>query len=217
MASVLLSAALGLVLALLLNRNFVGQGVTRTLLITPFLIMPAAASLIWKTTIFDANFGMLNFVLSPFGLVKVDWVSSHAMLSMIVLLTWQWTPFMMLILLAGLQSMPLDVIEAARVDGARDVNIFRYLTLPHLRKFLELSIVLGSIYIFQVFDPIYIVTSGGPGTATTTLPYYLYQRAFRDFEIGQAAALGVVVVACSIVVATFALRLVTSLTEERDQ
>jgi sorbitol/mannitol transport system permease protein len=114
----------------------------------------------------------------------------------------------MLILLAGLQSQPRDVLEAARVDGASVWASFRELTLPHLRTYLELGILLGAIYIVNTFDAIYMLTQGGPGTSTTNLPFYIYQRAFQGFDVGQAAALGVVTVVGTIIVATIALRVV---------
>jgi sorbitol/mannitol transport system permease protein len=124
---------------------------------------------------------------------------------------WQWTPFMMLIVLAGLQSQPRDVLEAGRVDGAGTVALFREITFPHLRRYIELGVLLGAIYVVNTFDAIYMMTQGGPGTSSTNLPFYLYQRAFLGFDIGQAAALGVVVVVATIIVATFALRVVFSL------
>jgi sorbitol/mannitol transport system permease protein len=103
------------------------------------------------------------------------------------------------------------VLEAARVDGATALQSFRYLTLPHLRQFIELGVVLGSIYIVQTFDSIFMITQGGPGTATTNLPFEIYQTAFRAFDVGQAAALGVIVVVLTIIVATYALRVISRL------
>ncbi|MFC5063017.1 carbohydrate ABC transporter permease [Actinomycetospora atypica] len=206
--SVLVAVVLGMVLALLLNRHFVGRGVVRTLLVTPFLITPVAAALLWKTTLLDPTYGLVNFLLSPFGVGDVAWTSSYPLVSVMVALIWQWTPFMMLLLLAGLQSMPSDQIEAARMDGAGAWAIFRELTLPHLRRFIELGTVLGAIYLVNTFDAVYMITQGGPGTASANLPYYIYQRAFLGFDIGQSAAMGVVVVVMTIIVATFALRLV---------
>src|SRR5689334_14700003 len=176
---VLLSLLLGLGIALLLDRRVFGRGVLRTLIISPFLVMPAAAALVWKFTILDPVFGMLNYVLKPFGLHHVDWINTHSQATIITVLTWQWTPFMVLIVLAGLQSQSQDILEAARVDGAGAFRIFRSLTLPHLRPYLELGILLGSIYIVQAFDAIFMITSGGPGQKTTNLPYYIYEVAFR--------------------------------------
>ncbi|SDE12847.1 carbohydrate ABC transporter permease [Glycomyces harbinensis] len=213
-AVVLASIVLAIALAVLLDQKFLGRNVVRTLLITPFLVMPAAAALIWKHAVFNPLFGTLNWALSPFGVEKVDWVSEHPMFSLVLMLVWQWTPFMMLIVLAGLQSQDTEILEAARVDGAGPFTIFARITFPQLRRFIELAILLGSIFIVQTFDPIYLVTQGGPGQATTNLPYFIYQRTFRAFEVGEAAAAGVVVVIATIAIATFALRLFASMFRE---
>ncbi|HZD02750.1 MAG TPA: sugar ABC transporter permease [Actinomycetes bacterium] len=210
-SAVIISVVLGLVLATLLDRKFLGRGVVRTLLITPFLIMPTAGALLWKTTMLHPVFGIVNFVLKPFGVGSLDWASRFPMATIVIVAVWQWTPFMMIILLSGLQSQPTDIVEAARVDGAGGLAIFRYLTLPHLRPYLELGVLLGSIFILQTFDSIFMITQGGPGQATTNLPYFLYLQAFRRFEIGQAAALAIVVVIGTIVVATVALRVLSNL------
>ena len=206
--AVVIAMVLGLLFALLLDRQFFGRGFVRTLLITPFLITPVAAALLWKTVLFDPTYGLINFVLSPFGAGATEWVSSYPLTSVIIALVWQWTPFMMLLTLAGLQSQPADVLEAARVDGATGFAIFREVTLPHLRRFIELGVVLGAIYLVNTFDTIYMMTQGGPGTASANLPFYIYQRAFLGFDIGQSAAMGVVVVVATIIVSTFALRLI---------
>ena len=208
---VLLSIVLGTVIALLLDRHVFGRGFLRTLIVSPFLVMPAAAALVWKFTILDPVFGVLNYFLRPFGVGNVDWINVHPQATIITVLTWQWTPFMVLIVLSGLQSQGQDILEAARVDGADGWRIFRSLTLPHLRPYLELGILLGSIYLVQAFDAIFMITSGGPGQKTTNLPYYLYEAAFRGFDIGRASAMGVVVVIATIGIATFALRLISSL------
>jgi sorbitol/mannitol transport system permease protein len=210
-SAVLFSVAVGLVLAILLDQRFRGRAVVRTLLISPFLIMPVAGALLWKTTMLNPVFGIVNFVLKPFGVGTVDWASRFPMPTIIIVAVWQWTPFMMIILLSGLQSQSTDILEAARVDGAGNWQIFRRLTLPHLRTFLELCVLLGSIFIVQTFDSIFIITQGGPGQATTTLPYFLYLQAFRRFEIGQAAALAIVTTVGTIVIATIALRVLSNL------
>ncbi|MGV9798113.1 carbohydrate ABC transporter permease [Mycobacterium sp. NPDC003449] len=207
-ATVLISVVLGLILALLLDRVFLGRGVVRTLLITPFLVTPVAGALMWKTAMLDPVFGIVNWVLTPFGLEHIDWVSRFPLSSVILALVWQWTPFMMLLILAGLQSMPRDILEAGRVDGATGLQLFRELTLPHLRRFIELGTVLGAIYLVNTFDQIYMMTQGGPGTASANLPFYIYQRAFLGFDIGQAAAMGVIVVIFTMIIASFALRLI---------
>ncbi|WP_420791406.1 carbohydrate ABC transporter permease [Actinomycetospora lutea] len=208
LGSVLIAVVLGLLLALLLNRPFFGRGIVRTLLITPFLITPVAAALLWKTVLLDPTLGLINFVLTPFGGSGTEWISNYPLASVMAALIWQWTPFMMLLLLAGLQSMPTDQLEAARVDGASAWSTFRELTLPHLRRFIELGVVLGTIYLVNIFDQVYMMTQGGPGVASANLPFYIYQRAFLGFDIGQSAAMGVVVVILTLIAANFALRLI---------
>ncbi len=205
---VVVSLLLGLGLAALLDREFLGRGVVRTLLITPFLLMPVAGALLWKYMMFDPVYGIINFVLGPFGAGTTDWVTTFPLGSVIVALVWQWTPFMMLLLLAGLQAQPKDVLEAAQVDGATRWRTFVFVTLPHLRRYIELAVLLGAIYVINTFDQIYMMTQGGPGTASSNLPFYIYQRAFLGFDVGQSAAMGVVVVVGTIIIATLALRLI---------
>jgi sorbitol/mannitol transport system permease protein len=216
---VLVSLLLGLGLALLLDRRFAGRGVARTLLIAPFLIMPMAAALLWKHAFYNAQFGLINGVINGvrgwFGVHEpVHWsmLSAHPLLSVALPLIWQWTPFMMLILLAGLQSQPADVLEAARVDGAGNWQIFRSITLPHLRQYLELSVLLGSIYILQAFDAIYTITRGI--SDTTNLPFAVFETQVDSGDYGLTSAEGVIVVAGTILVATFALRVTSSLFRE---
>jgi sorbitol/mannitol transport system permease protein len=205
---VLIAMVIGVALALVLDRKFWGRGVVRTLLVTPFLIMPVAGALLWKTTMFDPTYGIVDWVLRPFGIGHFDWVGSFPLGSVMIEMIWQWTPFMMLLVLAGLQSQPKDILEAASVDGARPLQIFRELTLPHLRRYIELGVVLGAIYVVNEFDAVYMMTQGGPGISSANLPFYIYQRAFLGFQVGQAAAMGVVVVVATIIIATFALRLI---------
>ncbi|WP_103504461.1 carbohydrate ABC transporter permease, partial [Streptomyces sp. SM14] len=216
---VLCSLALGLAIALLLDRSFRGRGVVRTLMIAPFLVVPVAAALLWKHLLFNPEYGLFNGAINWLaGLVGIndpiqpDWISDMPLIAVQASLIWQWTPFMMLILLAGLQSRPGDVMEAAHLDGASDWQIFRYITLPHLRRYLELGGLLGSIYIVQNFDAVFIMTSGGLGTAN--LPYSIYQTFYQAHEYGLASAAGVLVVIGSIILATFALRVVSSLFSE---
>jgi sorbitol/mannitol transport system permease protein len=205
--AVIFSMIIGLALALLLDRKFIGRSVVRTLLITPFLVMPMAAALLWKHAIFNPAYGLINGLLGG----QTDWISSYPKAAVITTLVWQWTPFMMLILLAGLQSQSTEILEAARVDGANAFQIFRRMTLPHLRQYLELGGLLGSIYLVNTFDAVFSITQGGPGSATTNLPYEIYLTTFRKFEYGEASAAGVVVVVLTIIVATFALRVISSL------
>jgi polyol transport system permease protein len=214
--SVVLSLFIGTLFAVLLDRKFFGRGLIRTLLITPFLLMPVVAALIWKQQMFSSLFGVLNKALNFLGLNSVAFISDHPLGSIVTVLVWQWTPFMMLIVLAGLQSQPSDILEAADVDGATGFGIFRQLTLPHLRPYLELGALLGSIYIVQAFDAIDVMTGGGPGS--TNVPYYVYQESIGGgFRYGSASAYAIVVVVFSIIIATLALRLLSSLFKDEDR
>ncbi|MFF1697427.1 carbohydrate ABC transporter permease [Streptomyces sp. NPDC058257] len=212
---VIASLVIGLGLALLLDRKFRGRGFVRTLLIAPFLLVPVAAALLWKHVLYNPEYGLFNGLLhwvGGDGAAQPDWVSNTPLIAIEASLIWQWTPFMMLILLAGLQSRDSELIEAARMDGAGSWQVFRYLTLPHLRRYLELGSLLGSIYIVQNFDAVFTITSGGLGTAN--LPYTVYQSFYQAHENGLASAAGVLVVIGSIIIATFALRVVSSLFRE---
>ncbi|OQO89872.1 carbohydrate ABC transporter permease [Saccharomonospora piscinae] len=199
---VFVSMLLGLGLALLLDRAFPGRAVVRTLIITPFLILPAAGALLWKTTMFDPTYGLVNFVFGG----DTDWLSAYPLGSVMAQIVWQWTPFMTLLILAGLQAQSREVLEAAQVDGAGRWRTFASITLPQLGRYLQLAALLGAIYIVNSFDAIYLMTQGGPGTASTNVPFYLYQRAFEGFDVGQSSAMGVIVVVLTLLVATFALR-----------
>jgi sorbitol/mannitol transport system permease protein len=218
---VFVSLVLGLVIALLLDRKFFGRGAVRTMMITPFLIVPVAAALLWKHALYNPTYGLINGSINALWKLfgqgnppQPDWLTNNPLIAIEVTLIWQWTPFMMLILLAGLQGRPLDVIEAARIDGASTWEVFRYMTFPHLRQYLELGALLGSIYIVQNFDAVFVITSGGLGTAN--LPYTIYQTFYTAHDYGRASAAGVVVVIGTIIIATLALRTVSSLFREEN-
>jgi sorbitol/mannitol transport system permease protein len=206
-----ISVILGLAVAMLLNSEVFGKGFMRTLMIAPFLIMPTAGALIWKDTLLNPLFGLLPYLLTPFGLGRVDWVNQYPMVSVVTVEVWRWTPFMMLIILAGLQSQNPEVLEAAQVDGASAFQAFRRITLPLVRPFIELGALLGSLFVVQTFDTIFMLTHGGPGEDTTNLPFLLYLVAFQGFSIGQASAIGVVAVILTTIVATVALRTLFSI------
>jgi sorbitol/mannitol transport system permease protein len=206
-----ISVVIGLAVAMLLNSEVFGKGLMRTLMIAPFLIMPTAGALIWKDTLLNPLFGLLPYLLTPFGLGRVDWVNQYPMATVVTVEVWRWTPFMMLIILAGLQSQNPEVLEAARVDGANSFQAFRRITLPLVRPFLELGALLGSLFVVQTFDSIYMLTFGGPGEDTTNIPFLLYLVAFQGYSIGQASAIGVVAVVLTTIIATVALRTLFSI------
>ena len=201
---------LGTAFAVLLDRKFLGRGVVRTLLITPFLLMPVVVGLVWKNQMFNDLYGVISWVVDKLGGTPVDFVSRQPTWAIAFTLIWQWTPFMMLIMLAGLQSQPADVLEAAKVDGATPWGIFRQLTLAHLRPYMELGILLGTIYLIQVYDLVAVMTGGGPGS--TNVPYFVFQRSIGGgWEFGQASSYSIVVVLASIVIATISLRVLSGL------
>jgi sorbitol/mannitol transport system permease protein len=208
--TVVISLVLGLAFAVLLDRKFLGRSVARTLLITPFLVMPSASGQIWKNLMLDPSYGLLNWLLSPFGVHHEAFATVHPLASVVGVQVWEWTPFMTLIIIAGLQSQPGDTLEAAQVDGAGPWATFRELTLPHLRPYIELGVLLGAIYVVNEFDIVDTLTQGGPGTATENIPYYLYQLIVNGGNVGQTSAIGVVTVVLTLIVASFALRLISS-------
>jgi sorbitol/mannitol transport system permease protein len=213
---VLVSAALALAIALLLDRRFLGRGVVRTMMIAPFLIVPIAAAVFWGNGILQTGFGLVDGLLGELGVhhaESISFLTTHPKLSIEIELIWQWTPFMMLILLAGLQSRDPEVMEAAAIDGAGAWQTFVHMTLPHVRRYLELSIVLGTIFIIQNFDSVLGMTGG---LNSTNIPYAVYEVFYSAKDYGVASALGVVVVIGSILVATFALRVVSSLLSEEE-
>jgi sorbitol/mannitol transport system permease protein len=206
-----ISVVLGTAVAVILNSEVFGKGLMRTLMIAPFLIMPTAGALIWKHTLLNPLYGLIPYVLKPIGLGRVDWVGQAPMVTVVTVEVWRWTPFMMLIILAGLQSQNPEVLEAAKVDGANALQAFRRITLPLVRPFIELGALLGSLFVVQTYDSIYMLTYGGPGEDTTNIPFLLYLVAFQGYNIGQASAIGVVAVIITIIVATFALRTLFSI------
>lgn len=197
LASLAVTVCLGLALALLLNRTFAGRGIARTLAVAPFFIMPVVTGLIWKNMLFHPVYGLLAWLFRQFGLEPVDWLAHYPMLSVIIMISWQWTPFALLVLLTGLQSLPEDQLEAARLDGANAWQEFKHIVVPHLGQVLYVVVMLESIFFLTSFAEIYTTTSGGPGTATTNLPYYIFQTVFQQYDIGlaSAAAIGAVILA----------------------
>lgn len=201
-----ITLVLGLCFALLLNRPFPGRAVARTLLISPFLLMPVAAAVLWKNVLLDPSFGLSAWIMRSLGMESVYLVQSAPMASIIGIVSWQWTPFVMLILLAGLQSLPGDIVEAASLDGAGPLDLFRFVTLPHLRRFIEIAMLLEVIFILNEFGSIFVVTSGGPGLKTTNLPYQIFLEAFSRWNIGKASAYGIFAIVLANVVVVLFLR-----------
>jgi sorbitol/mannitol transport system permease protein len=203
------SLLLGLGFALLLNRTFPLRGVARSLMIAPFFVMPTVNAVVQKNLFLNPIFGLVNWLWTSVGFQRVDWLAVHPKLGIISMAVWQWAPFMMLILLAGLQGISDEVREAARIDGAGPLTEFRRITLPLLGPYFELAVLLGLIYILQLFGEIFVATQGGPGTETTTIPYYVYQTISQANDVGSASAQGVLAIIFSGIIAALLLRLLT--------
>ncbi len=203
-----ISLLLGLAFALLLHRQFPLRGLVRSLLIAPFFVMPTVNAVVWKNLLLNPVFGFVTWLTTSLGLPRVDWLARFPKEGIIAMAVWEWTPFMMLILLAGLQGQSDEVREAARVDGATSIKEFRYITLPQLGRYIELAVLLGTIYVLQLFGEIFVATQGGPGTATTTVPYYVYQTISQSNDVGSSAAQGVLAVIFTSFIAALLLRLI---------
>jgi multiple sugar transport system permease protein len=198
---------LGLLLAILFNRNFPGKRFALPVIIYPMMLSTLVCSAIWRSW-YHYDFGMLNHWLSMIGVDPVEWLfnPSLALYSVILVDVWQWTPMTFLIVLAGLQSIPQDIGEAARTDGANELQVLCYITLPMIKGHIMLALLLRTLDTFKIFDKVYALTDGGPGNATETMSVFVYRNGFKFFEIGLASAASVfmLAIACalSIVYAT---------------
>ena len=211
--AMILALIAGTVVALLLNRPMPGRNVLRALATVPFLVTPSVMSLIWKDLFLTPSSGIVDWLFHFVGLPNVAWFSTFPLQSIILIVAWEWTPFVMLVILAGLQSIPNEVLEAAKVDGASAWTTFWLIIFPLLRRAYEIALLFGTIFIFQTFGEIYVTTAGGPGITTNTLPFYTYRTAFTSFQIGQASALGVIGVIVAILAARGMLRVMTERSE----
>ena len=182
---------LGVGIAVYLNHDFVGRGVVRALLLIPMIMTPVVAGLIWRI-FYDPNAGLINYLMTlvnPKG--GLDWLGSPqlAMGSLIVADVWQWTPFVILIAMASLDSMPAEPVEAALIDGATGIQMFRFVTLPLLWPTLVIALLLRLVDGFKAFDLIYVMTRGGPALATETANMYAYIKGFNTFNLSFAVAI----------------------------
>lgn len=182
---------LGLGLALLINREFRGRGIVIPLLLLPMVVSPVAVGLIY-TLIYNVEYGPLNYILLGIGLINqpIAWVSSAqwALASVVIADIWEWAPYMFLILLAALQTVPTPLIEAAKVDGASRWTIFRKLTLPIASPIMAIAVLIRAIDAFKLLDVLYMLTKGGPGISTTTMSWFGFNTGFTRFDLGVAAA-----------------------------
>jgi sorbitol/mannitol transport system permease protein len=185
-----------------------GQGVVRILVISPFFVMPPVAALVWKNMIMHPGYGVFADISRFFGLQPVDWFAQYPLFSIIIIVAWQWLPFATLILLTALQSLDGEQREAAEMDGANFVNRFIYLTLPHMARAITVVILIQTIFLLGVYAEILVTTNGGPGYATTNLPFLIYRTALLGYDVGGASAGGVIAVVLANIVAFFLMRAV---------
>jgi len=198
--AVVFPLVLGLVAALIFHRQFRGRGVLRAIFTMPMMATPVAVALVW-TMMFHPQQGVLNYLLTLVGLPPSLWVYSPTWVipSLVIVEVWHWTPLVMLIVLGGLAALPTEPYESARLDGATEWQLFRYITLPLILPFLVVAAVIRTIDAVKAFDTIYVISQGGPGTASETINLYLYLQAFAFYNVGNASA--VVVVFFAIIVA----------------
>lgn len=204
--AVLLPMLLGLLAALAFHKRFPLRGLARTIFILPMMATPVAVALVW-TMMFHPQLGVLNWLLSLFGIPPSLWVydATTVIPTLVLVEVWHWTPLVMLILLGGLASLPVDPYEAAKIDGATAWQAFRHITLPLLAPFLIVALIIRTIDALKAFDTIYVITQGGPGTASETINIFLYLQGFAYYNMGYASA--VVVVFFAIILGLAALLL----------
>ena len=201
-----ISVILGLMIALLIDRPFAGRGLVRVMLISPFFIMPTVNALLWKNMMMNPIYGLFAVVALAMGVEPIDWLAQWPLLSIIIMVSWQWTPFAILIFMTSLQSKDQDQKEAAILDGAGAWAQFWNLTLPHLARPIAIVLMIQMIFHLSIFAEIYVSTSGGPGTASTNIAYLIYAQALLQFDVGVASAGGVFAVILGNIVAVFLIR-----------
>jgi len=205
----------GLGLALLFKDRFFGRKYLLPIVIIPMLLSTMVVCATWRI-LYHYNYGLINYIIRTLGLGEVGWLTNKSIVmeSIVLVEIWQWAPLSFLILLAGLQSIPDELYEAARVDGAAGIRILWHITLPLLKSQVLLVVLLRSIDTFKLFDKVYALTGGGPGNATETISYYIYREGFTYFHLGRASAASVImlliVVAISAIYISFTLRGQTS-------
>jgi sorbitol/mannitol transport system permease protein len=198
----------GIGLALLLDQPMWGQGIVRVMVIAPFFVMPTVSALVWKNMFMNPVNGMFAHIAKALGLQPYDFLAHAPLLSIIVIVAWAWLPFSTLILLTALQSLDREQQEAAEMDGASTLSRFWYLTVPHLTRSITVVILIQTIFLLSVFAEILVTTNGGPGTASTNIPYLVYAQSLLSFDVGGGSAGGIVAVILANIVAFFLMRMI---------
>lgn len=204
----IITVVLGVLLSALIDKPFFGRSIVRVLLISPFFIMPTVNALIWKNMMMNPVYGIFAWISESFGLQPIDWLTDYPLMSVIIMVSWQWLPFAILVFVTALQSQDSEQKEAAEMDGATSWHIFRYLTLPHLSRPIAVVVMIETIFLLSVFAEIFVTTGGGPGYASTNLAYLIYNQALLQYDVGVASAGGLIAVLLANIVAFFLIRAV---------
>jgi sorbitol/mannitol transport system permease protein len=200
-----ITVILGTLIAILIDQPIWGQGPLRIVVISPFFVMPPVAASIWENLFMHPQNGLLAAAATGVGLQPILFLEDYPMASIIFIVSWEWLPFATLILLTALQSLSSEQLEAAEMDGASALSRFRYMILPHLTRAITVVILIQTIFLLGIFGEIFTTTQGGPGSASTTLPYMIYKQAVAG-DIGRAAAGGIIAVILANIVAYFLMR-----------
>ncbi|WP_330629630.1 sugar ABC transporter permease [Thioclava sp. FTW29] len=198
----------GILLALLLDQPFFGQGIVRILVIAPFFVMPTVSALVWKNMFLNPVNGLFAHIAHLFGLPAYDFLAQAPLASIIGIVSWQWLPFATLILLTALQSLDQEQLEAAEMDGASKLARFFYIMLPHLSRAITVVILIQTIFLLSIFAEILVTTNGGPGVASTNLTYMIYVQSLLQFDVGGGSAGGVIAIILANIVAIFLMRMI---------
>lgn len=201
-----ITIAFGVLIALLIDQPVWGQGPLRILVISPFFVMPPVAASIWENLFMHPQNGLLAAAARGVGAEPILFLESYPMASIIFIVSWEWLPFATLILLTALQSLSSEQLEAAEMDGAPAFSRLRYIILPHMTRAITVVVLIQTIFLLGIFGEIYTTTQGGPGSASTTLPYMIYKQALIAKDIGRAAAGGIIAVILANIVAIFLMR-----------
>jgi len=198
-ASLAVCTVVGFLLSVLLDNKVPGVNVARTLILGPFFIMSTASGVIWKTTVFNTTFGWYGVIARAIGMTPVDLLSNYPIPVIIFLFSWQWTPFFVLVMLAGLQGIPVDLTDSMRIDGTNWLQSTFMIKLPIIANHVRVAVMLGLIFIVKEFGLILVTTAGGPGTRSYTLPYEVYMEVFNASNVGRAGALATMTVIITLV------------------
>jgi polyol transport system permease protein len=206
-AVLIITIVLGTLLAVLYDREFFGKNVATLLVIAPFFVMPTVSALIWKNFIMHPVYGLVAFVLQRIGLRGIDWFGDYPLISIIIIISWEWLPFAFLILFTSLKSLDQEQKEAAAIDGANAIQLFFYIIVPHLQRAIGVVVMIETIFLLSIFAEIYTTTSGGPGHATTNLAFLVYSLGIQQFNVGIASAGGILAVVLANIVAYFLVKM----------